>query len=80
MKNKKNHVDMADVCELAHKLAEDECAEKGIVLDCNGKKRSKNYCGDDDNDHEDTEMTHYSKKGQEIFDYYYDNITNILNV
>lgn len=31
--NSFNHVDMADICELAHKLTVRECKEKGINVD-----------------------------------------------
>ena len=62
MKTKKNYVDMADVCELAHELTVKECREKKITVDAPLSKRE----------------TGYTAKAQKVFDYYYDLITNTL--
>jgi len=69
----KNKVDMSDVCELAHELTVRECYELDINVNCKGLKD----CGDNGQDHrKKADGTHYGKKAQEIFDYYYDMITN----
>lgn len=59
-----NHVDMADVCELAHKLTVRECEIKKI------------YKIDKTN----SDGTLYTAKAQRIYDYYFETITSTLNV
>ena len=59
-----NHVDMADVCELAHKLTERECDRRKIELEYQSK----------------TGDVQYTEISQAIFDSYYDLITNTLKV
>ncbi len=78
-KQARNIVDMADVCELAHKLTVNECAEKKIEVNC----KDAEDCGDDGQDHtgEDGEDgTHYTEEAQDIFNYFYDEITSTLSV
>lgn len=61
---------MADVCEKAHDKLEEYCNEHSIAMDCT----SVEECGDEGNDHDDEEMTHYTREAQEIFDRFYDEV------
>jgi len=56
--------DMADICELAHEFTVRECEANSYPYE----EEAPN--GD----------IRYPEKAQEVFDYYYDQITNILNV
>lgn len=59
-----NFVDMADLCELAHEFAVRECKRRKIKLEVVTKN----------------DGTRYTARAQKVFDYYYDTISNILNV
>lgn len=61
-----NHVDQADICELAHIYTVEECKRRKIELD-------ENRASDD----EDIE---YSEQAQEVFDRHYKLITETLSV
>lgn len=63
------YVDQADVCELAHELTRRECARRKIKMDRYTAKQVK--------EHGEQKYTGYA---QNIFDKYYDLITNTLNV
>lgn len=65
MNNEQNHVDMADVCELAHILTAKECKAKKIQLEY---KRPIH------------EEVNYTSKAHKIYTKYYLLITNTLNV
>ena len=64
----KQQITNADICELAHTLAERECKQRKIILDKMIKEKGKVI------------EVAYSAKAQRIFDYYYDQITNILGL
>ena len=59
---------MADICDLAYIFTADECDRRKIVIDKN--RRNK----------DGSAYTVYTKKAQEVFDRYYDLITNTLKV
>ena len=64
-----NYVDQADVCDLAHELTRQQCKRRKIKLDAYTAKQIEIH-GEQK----------YTAQAQRIFDYYYDLITNTLNV
>jgi len=60
----KNKVDMADICELAHELTVRDCQRLKIRLEYIAKNKD----------------VRYTEKAQDIFNNYYDLITNTLKV
>lgn len=67
---------MADVCELAHNRTVRDCRKRRIQVDCDSFKK----CGDDGQDHDDEDMTHYTKKAQGIFDAHYEHICAVTGI
>ena len=55
---------MADICELAHTFTTRECEDKKVTID---KEQENGDMG-------------YTEEAQDIFNYYYGEITNILNI